>query len=116
MPTSTVTLPHTCKCGALRGLLVDGKIACADCGVDRGTLPDTTQRFVAGIVAHFGEPKEPIVLRKPDVAAKITEHDAFLKRKFTRDGKTWFDIIRQAAAGLVGDEHFIVDPEQEESP
>ena len=115
MPVS-VALPHTCtKCHELRGSLIDGKITCADCGADRGTLSDETQRFIAGIVTHFGELREPVVLRKPGVVAKIKAQDEFLKRKFTRDGKAWFDIITQAAAELVGEEHTLLDPEEEQS-
>ena len=114
MPIS-VALPHTCtKCHELRGALIDGKITCADCGGDRGTLSDETRRFIAGIVTHFGELREPVVLRKPGVVAKIRAQDDFLKRKFTRDGKAWFDIITQTAARLVGEEHPLLDPEEEQ--
>src|SRR6516225_6867438 len=95
-----VVMPGACrKCGALRGALVDGKIVCA-CGADRGALSDATTRFVASVITHFGAPKEAIVLRKSDVAAKIKEHDNFLRRKFAfHQAKSWFELIEQAAVG-----------------
>jgi hypothetical protein len=112
MSSTNIMMSNTCaKCGSLSGLLVDGQVSCADCGANRGMVSDATQQFIANIINRFGDLKEPVVLRKPDALARLKKQDEFLKQKFTRDGKAWFDIITQAAAGLVGDDHPLLDPE-----
>jgi hypothetical protein len=110
----SILMPSTCaNCGTLRGRLVNGKVIC-ECGTNRGALSDPTLRCITAIVERFGAPKEPVVLRKSHAIAKIKEQDAFLKRKFTRDGRTWYEILEQASAGPVGDDdHPVPDPDEE---
>ena len=111
----TITLRDPCRCGYTRGFADGSKIVCVDCNAKRGTLSETTQRFIAGVTELFGQLKEPVILRKPNALQKIKEQDRYLQMKFTLDGRTWFGIISDIADGMHVDETDVglADPEKE---
>jgi hypothetical protein len=41
-----------------------GELHCADCGQHRGWVSATTAQWIEGVVASFGAPTTPIVVRK----------------------------------------------------
>jgi hypothetical protein len=109
--SSEIMLPTACRCGSIKGTIVNDEIACEHCGAKRCKKSEATEKFLVSITEHFGEPTS-IVLRKPDTLAAIAKQDEFLKRKRTPDGEPWFDIItdnigRPASEGA----GFTVDPE-----
>jgi hypothetical protein len=111
--SSEIMLPATCRCGSIKGAIVNDEITCDRCGAKRSKISEATEKFLASVAEHFGEPTS-IVLRKPDVLAAIAKQDEYLKHKRSPDGETWFDIItdnieRPASEGA----GFTVDPEDE---
>lgn len=60
-----VVLPGTCRrChDAVAVVADDGQLRCRSCRRDRGSLPDEAQKFLEKVIATFGEPTEPIVIR-----------------------------------------------------
>jgi hypothetical protein len=90
--SSEIMLPTACRCGSIKGAIVNGEITCDRIGAKRSRISEATEKFLAGVAEHFGEPTS-IVLRKPDAVADIAKQDEYLKHKRTPDGETWFDII-----------------------
>ena len=59
-----VILPETCrKCRHSLAVVRDDRLHCSRCCTDRGRLPDEARKFINKIIATFGEPTSPIVLR-----------------------------------------------------
>jgi hypothetical protein len=108
-------LPTTCRCGALTGVITDDAVICSGCGASRVNISPPTQQMLDGITRHFGELKDPVVFRRPDVIEQINKQDETLRHKFTRDGKSWFDVITDNL-GKADEPSFIdplIDPESE---
>lgn len=104
-------LPATCRCGSIKGAIVNGEISCDRCKAKRNGISETTRKFLASVAEHFGEPTS-IVLRTLDAVAAIAKQDEYLKRKRTPCGESWFDIITDNIAPPESPD-FIVDPEDE---
>jgi hypothetical protein len=107
----TAMLPTACRCGSIKGAIINGAALCA-CGAKRNKISERTTKFLAGIAEHFGEPTL-VILRKPAARAAIAKQDDFLKRKRTSEGKTWFDIITNNLGQPADSNDFTVDPQQQ---
>jgi len=44
--------------------LVDGRLRCQECGIDRGPLSSKTAAFIAAVEKQFGPIDHPIILRE----------------------------------------------------
>jgi hypothetical protein len=108
---SNALLPKACRCGYVDGEIVSNAVMCAGCGAKRADVSAILQKVLTDTARLFGELKDPVVLRRPDAAAKIKQQDEFLKRKRRLDGKAWFDIITENL-----DENFLGSPEDEIDP
>jgi hypothetical protein len=107
-----IIMPMTCRCGSIKGAIVNGEITCDRCGMKRTSLSEATEKVLAGVAEHFGEPTS-IVLRNPGALAAITKQDEYLKHKRTPDGETWFDIITDNMHPVSEGAAFTTDPEDE---
>jgi hypothetical protein len=58
---------NICTIGAGRGPHA-GELICADCGQHRGWLSKSTAHWIETVVARFGAPTTPIVVRKSEEA------------------------------------------------
>jgi hypothetical protein len=56
---------RTCKAQKLAVIDPDRQLYCVACGASRGDLGRRLTRFLTRCVALFGQPTEPVVLRKP---------------------------------------------------
>ena len=54
---------NICTIGPARGPHA-GELTCADCGQHRGWLSKGTAKWIAAVVAKFGAPNGPIIVRK----------------------------------------------------
>jgi hypothetical protein len=96
-------MPTTCQCGSLDAVIIDGAFVCAECKTKRGAVSALVQNFLDTITKEFGSPVEPIVCRRPNAARRIEQQDAQLKRKFNKEGKSYYDITTETI-GAKGDE------------
>src|SRR5262249_17247187 len=56
---------NVCTIGAGRGPHA-GELVCSDCGQHRGWLSKSTAHWIETVVARFGAPAPPIVVRKQE--------------------------------------------------
>jgi len=57
-------MPAACeKCNSFNVTADDGKLTCAKCFADRGTLSALTRDFIAATIKRFGPLDAPVVLR-----------------------------------------------------
>ena len=54
---------NICRIGAGNGPHA-GELICADCGCHRGWLSKSTAQWIGSVIARFGAPTTPIVVRK----------------------------------------------------
>jgi hypothetical protein len=54
---------NICTIGAAKGPHA-GELTCAACGQHRGWLSKSTARWIESVIARFGAPTTPIVVRK----------------------------------------------------
>jgi hypothetical protein len=54
---------NICTIGAGKGPHA-GELTCSDCGQHRGWLSKSTARWIESVIARFGAPTTPIVVRK----------------------------------------------------
>jgi hypothetical protein len=67
------------------------------CGKHRGWVSSTSFAFLQKIVETFGRPTTPIAISRGSARAQIAKQDEYLKRKFTPEGVSWYDIITEAS-------------------
>lgn len=65
------------------------------CGRHRGWVSNTSFSFLQRIVETFGRPDTPIAIHRGSALAQIAKQDEYLKRKFTREGVSWYDVITE---------------------
>jgi hypothetical protein len=53
---------NICTIGPAKGPHA-GELICADCGQHRGWISNATARWIESVIAHFGRPTTPIVVR-----------------------------------------------------
>jgi hypothetical protein len=54
---------NVCTIGAARGPHA-GELICTDCGQHRGWLSRSTAQWIESVVARFGAPATPVIVRK----------------------------------------------------
>jgi hypothetical protein len=97
-----VELPNKCTCGSNVALIGAGKamhkasLHCR-CGKHRGWLSNASYNFVRKIVETLGRPQQPIAIHRGSIFSQIAKQDEYLKRKFTPDGRSWYDVITEAS-------------------
>jgi hypothetical protein len=62
---------NVCTIGAGRGPH-PGELICTDCGQHRGWLSKSTAQWISTVVARFGTPTTPIVVRKQEEQTKCS--------------------------------------------
>jgi hypothetical protein len=115
MPHSTL-LPSACKCGNIAGVIINQTVVCTECGATRANVSPVTQRTLDQITALFGEVSEPVVFRNKQAKERIEKQDAYLKRRRTPHGKSWFDVITEnfGAVDATEIDEPLTDPETED--
>jgi hypothetical protein len=66
--------PCTCRCTIARiadGLWLNIPLLCTSCGVERGRLSWETLKFIRRVVETFGQPTEPIKLKRRDLSRQF---------------------------------------------
>jgi anaerobic selenocysteine-containing dehydrogenase len=57
-----------CRCGCGIAIITEGdkglEARCVDCGASRGLISERTADIIDRIVAHFGAPDTPLILRR----------------------------------------------------
>jgi hypothetical protein len=101
-PVSANAALQACKCGATTGTITADSVICIGCATKRVNLSATAKAFLTGITSNFGEPNDAVIFRRPSAIEQINKQDAFLKRKRTPSGESWFDIITRCL-----DENFL---------
>jgi hypothetical protein len=97
-----VKLPDKCRYERAVALIGPGSgphkaaLRCG-CGKHRGWVSNASFAFLQKIVETFGRPTTPIAIQRGSACAQITKQDEYLKRKFTPEGVSWFDIISEAS-------------------
>jgi hypothetical protein len=67
------------------------------CGRHRGWVSNASFAFLQKIVETFGRPDTPIAIHRGSALAQIAKQDEYLKRKFTPEGVSWYDVISEAS-------------------
>jgi hypothetical protein len=52
------------RCLSFFADLIDGRLSCQECGIDRGPLSSKAAAFIAAVEKHFGPIDHPIILRE----------------------------------------------------
>jgi hypothetical protein len=94
-----VKLPTPCdRCRSLTGKIIGADVICTECGQHRMPVSAKTRGFLERISQMFGAPAE-IVFRKSDARDKIEQHDLLLSNKYTKDGRSWHQVITETMTG-----------------
>jgi hypothetical protein len=67
------------------------------CGRHRGWVSNVSYAFLQKIISTFGRPGTPIAIQRGSAIAQIAKQDEYLKRKFTPEGVSWYDVITEAS-------------------
>jgi hypothetical protein len=67
------------------------------CGRHRGWVSNASFAFLQMIVETFGRPTTPIAIQRGSALSQIAKQDAYLKRKFTPEGVSWYDVISETS-------------------
>jgi hypothetical protein len=67
------------------------------CGKHRGWVSNVSYAFLQKIVETFGRPDTPIAIHRGSALSQIAKQDEYLKRKFTPEGVSWYDVISEAS-------------------
>jgi hypothetical protein len=97
-----VKLPDKCSCKRHVALIGPGvgmhKAALhCHCGRHRGWVSNVSYAFLQKIVETFGRPTTPIAIQRGSALSRVAKQDEYLKRKFTPEGVSWYDIISEAS-------------------
>jgi hypothetical protein len=67
------------------------------CGKHRGWVSNVSYAFLQKIVETFGRPTTPIAINRGSALSQIAKQDEYLKRKFTPEGVSWYDVISEVS-------------------
>jgi hypothetical protein len=67
------------------------------CGKHRGWVSNASYAFLLKVVETFGRLETPIAICRGSALSQIAKQDEYLKRKFTPEGVSWYDVISEAS-------------------